>query len=518
MKKVLANFSRIVVGLIFIFSGFVKVIDPLGSAYKFTDYFVAMNLQFLSELSLIFAILMSVAELVIGLCLLFNILPKIASWGVLLFMGVFTPLTLWLAIANPVHDCGCFGDALILTNWQTFYKNVIILILVIFIFIYRKKFIPAYNKFFQWILGIIFLVSSSLLSLYCLYNLPIIDFRPYHIGANIIEGMSIPEDQKNNVDVYESVFIYEKNGVQKEFKIDMLPDSTWKFVDAKHILIKEGYKPPIHDFTIQPVYIEGHSPEPVDVPEVNLFDAQFMYTKNGETEYFTVDHLPDNTWKLEHIIYNIELNPDLVRLTYLNPQGIEEVFDLYNLPAKNYTFLDASYENQTVMNEFHYGENIADKVLGDKNYYFFVVMYDLKKADKKYLDKVNAVAKYCKQNSFNFYCLTASNEADITEFVKENKPEYQFYNTDPITLKTMIRSNPGLMLLKDATVINMWSAKNIPDFSKISGDLAAYSLTQLNNRHENLLSFSLFIALLLFMSMFHIFYLWMKKNKFISNN
>jgi uncharacterized membrane protein YphA (DoxX/SURF4 family) len=517
MKKILANFSRVLVGLIFIFSGYVKVIDPLGSAYKFTDYFNAMHLSFMTDASLFFAIVMSVAELVIGLCLVFNILPKLASWGVLLFMLFFTPLTLWLAVANPVHDCGCFGDALVLTNWQTFYKNIVILIFVIFIFIYRNKFKSIYNTFFQWIIAGLFTIMSVWLSFYCLKNLPIIDFRPYHIGANIIEGMTVPEDQINNVDVYESVFIYEKDGVQKEFKVDNLPDSTWKFVDAKHKLVKEGYKPPIHDFTITPVYIPGHSPEHVEAEEVNLYDAEFMYTKNGETEYFTIDHLPDSSWKFEHVVYKSKIDPSLIRLVYLNPEGIEEVFNFHSLPGQNYTFIDAFYFNN-YSGDYHYGDDITDRVLADKNYYFIAVMYDLKKADKKYLDRLNNVAKYCQENSYNFYCLTASNENDISEFVAEHKPVYQFYNTDPITLKTIVRSNPGLLLLKDATIIDKWAARNIPDFQNFKGDLQRYSLSKQRKYFEDMRSGFILFSLLLFMSLFTNFYNWMKNNKYINNN
>src|SRR5690554_3015268 len=289
--KFLRNFSRLFTGIIFIFSGFVKVIDTLGSAYKFTDYFVAMHLDFLNEGALVFTILMSIAELIIGIALVFNLLPKIAAWLLLLFMAFFTPLTLWLAVADPVSDCGCFGDAIILTNWQTFYKNLVILAFTIIVFWQRKLFKPAYNLFNQWALTIAFTIASFVLTLYCLYNLPIVDFRPYHIGANIQEGMQIPEEEKENVDIYESVFIYEKNGEQKEYSETELPDSTWTFVNADHKLVKKGYEPPIHDFTIEPIFVPGYSPEPEN-KYVNPWDLEFEFTKDGETITCDLDSLP----------------------------------------------------------------------------------------------------------------------------------------------------------------------------------------------------------------------------------
>lgn len=517
MMKIIRNFARLVVGITFVFSGFVKVIDPLGSAYKFADYFTAMHLDFMIDGALFFAIIMSAAELVIGIALVFNLIPKLASLGVLLFMSFFTPLTLWLAVANPVSDCGCFGDAIILTNWQTFYKNIVLLILAIIIFVYRSKYKSNYQPAFQWILVSLSIIISVGLSIYCLRNLPIIDFRPYHIGANISESMTIPENQKDNKDIYESVFIYENNGVKKEFKDTELPtDTTWKFVDAVHKLVKEGYKPPIHDFTIEPVYIQGYSPEYQE--SINMLEAEFVYTNSKDTTVFYVDKLPNNNqWRLLSVNCNgVALNQNLININYVSANGISENFNLKNLPDSSYHFIDASYHE--IDNDYtdSYGEDIANKILAEKNYSFFVIMTTLDKANDKYIDKITEIANFCKEKSYNFYCLTASNEAEISEFIKKYNVNYKFYNTDPITLKTIVRSNPGLMLVKNATIINKWAGKNIPTVSELENDLLAMSISEQQNKLSNYVSIIYLIGTLLFVSLFSLLYNWLKQNKFIN--
>lgn len=514
--KFIRNFSRILVGLIFIYSGFVKVVDPLGSAYKFADYFTAMHLEFLDGAALVFAILMSVAELVIGIALIFNLVPRVVAWGLVLFMGLFTPLTLWLAAANPVSDCGCFGDALILTNWQTFFKNIVIDVFVVIIFWQRKKFKPAYGAFWQWLLGFFFAGLLFWLAFYCLFNLPVVDFRPYHIGANIPEGMIIPDEEKNNVDIYESVFIYEKNDVQKEFSEENLPDSSWAFVDADHRLLKEGYRPPIHDFTIEPLYVPGYSPEPIEETYVNLYDSELVYSKNDVNENFTIESLPDSTWSFVEIIYESELDPSLVNLSYLSPNGDEEIFSVYDRPASNYIFLDAVYPVETSGISIPYGEDVTDLVLADENYFFFAVMTHIDDAKPKHLESFNKIAAFCEQESYKFYCLTASTADEVQKFVKENDPVYDFYNTDPITLKTVVRSNPGLVLLKNGTVIDKWSSKNIPDVNDLRKDLLGRSLTIQKASAENKLAIAYALAILLFMALFHICYTWLVQKKYIS--
>jgi len=516
--KLLRNFSRIFVGIVFIYSGFVKVIDPLGSAYKFGDYFIALNLEFLNSMALTMSILLSVAELLIGIALLFNLLPKIASWAVLLFMALFTPLTLWLAAANPVADCGCFGDALILTNWQTFFKNIIILVFVVIIFLQRKKFKPLYGQFWQWAVGVVMVGASFWLAFYCLINLPIIDFRAYHIGANIQEGMLIPDEEKDNVDVYESVFVYEKDGKQKEFLTENLPDSTWTFIDADHKLVTEGYHAPIHDFTIEPVYLPGISPEPADEMYVNLYEAEFAFAKDGETAFYTIDALPDSTWTFQKIVYEEELDPYLIKLIYLTPEGNEEYFTVYTRPGEGYVFLDSEYSIEQDFQAIPYGEDITDLILADDNYFFFLVMTHVDNAKTKNLDRINKIAAFCEQADIKFYCLTASNTEDIVEFIKEHDPVYDFYNTDPITLKTIVRSNPGLLLVKGGTIIDKWSSKNIPDINDLQTELLAKSITEHHSEKQTNLVLNYILVLLLFMASFHILHTWMVKNKYINKN
>ncbi len=236
--KLLITVSRVIIGLVFIFSGVVKAIDPLGSAYKFHDYFQAFNLGFLVWLSLPLAILLCTAEFIAGFSVLSGVRIKTGIWIVLLLMIIFTPLTLVLALTNPVSDCGCFGDAIHLTNWQTFGKNVILIALSIILFTGIKKFRTHFSKTVEWtIIGAV-IILFILFSLANLRYLPIIDFFPYKTGVKIADKMVIPEGVA--VDEYETTFIYEKDGVQKEFSLADYPadDTTWKFIDQKSVLVK----------------------------------------------------------------------------------------------------------------------------------------------------------------------------------------------------------------------------------------------------------------------------------------
>ena len=532
--KILRNISRILIGIVFIFSGFVKVIDPLGYSYKFIEYFDAMGLTFMSGGSLVFAMLMAAAELLLGIALFFNLVPKFSAWVLLLFMIMFTPLTLWLAVANPVTDCGCFGDALVITNWQTFFKNLIIDVFVVIIFLQRAKYKPAYNAFFQWSLACIFILAVFGLEFYCLKNLPIVDFRPYHIGANIKEGMSIPDYEKNNLPIIENVFIYEKDNIQKEFilkgsKLIDLSDNTehdysvftneWKFVDRKDKIIKAGYVPPIHDFTIQPVYIEGFSAEPADDIFVNLNDYKFIYSnKEGLTEQFGINNLPDSSWTFQTVAINnnlITIDVSKIVLNYSTPENTEQLFSIKNLPSTNYKFLFADdYVIQDNNPKLKYGEDIANYILNNNNFSFLAIMTKLEDANENYLKSLDNVAIFCNENGYDFYCLTGSTEDGIRTFIEKHNPHYYFYNTDQTTLKTIIRSNPGLVLLRNGIVLNKWSGNKIPEFNA-QKDLQADSMSKNLIKRNNYLYLGFALSLFVFMAIFHIIYNWMLKKKII---
>ncbi|MBN1142887.1 MAG: DoxX family protein [Bacteroidales bacterium] len=248
--KTLFFLSRIFVGLVFVFSGFVKAVDPSGFAIKFDEYLVAFHLNFISGLAMPLAILASAAELMIGLNLLAGVRLKFTAWLLMAFMSFFTILTLILALTNPVSDCGCFGDAVILTNWQTFWKNIIILIPTLVLFIFRNR-LPSYPSVrFDWLLAVVNFAVPVLISVYCLRHEPLLDFRPYKTGTYIPDQMIIPDNAP--VDKYETRLVYQKDGLVQEFSETDFPwqDTTWKWVETKQKLISKGYEPPIHDFSI----------------------------------------------------------------------------------------------------------------------------------------------------------------------------------------------------------------------------------------------------------------------------
>ena len=365
--KALNNFSRLIVGAVFIFSGFVKAVDPLGSTYKFVDYFEAFGMDFLSFIALPLAIILSTLEFVIGFSLLFSTRRKITIWALMLFMSFFTILTFALAIFNPVTDCGCFGDALIMTNWQTFLKNIFLMIFTVILFLNKEKFESKWSIKKQWSFISIPLLFSILFSMYCYNNLPIFDFRPYEIGTYIPEKMIVPDDAPRAE--YETSFIYTKDGIEKEFSLENFPDSTWEWVSTESNEISKGYEPPIHDFTI-----------------------------------LTSD---DN--------------------------------------------------------------DITEIVLNENKFTFLLIAYDLTKSSLKNIDAINELAQFATESGkANFICLSSSLDAEIEEFKKRTNANFSFYKTDEITLKTIIRSNPGLILLKKGTILDKWHHNNIPSSKEIS--------------------------------------------------
>ncbi len=251
--KFLTHIARLLVAATFIFSGFVKLVDPLGSSYKFQDYFAAdvLNLEFLSPYALPFSIALIVAEIMLGVMLLVGFKSKFTVWSLLLLTLVFLFLTWYSAYYNKVTDCGCFGDAITLTPWETFYKNIILVVLILLLLLTTKHIKPVFSKSLAGRVSFIAFIIFLFTAYYVLQHLPIIDFRAYAIGNSISDGMIIPEGAKQ--DVYEDTWIYKVNGVDKTFTTEEKP---WEiegstFVDRKTVLLEKGYEPPIHDFTME---------------------------------------------------------------------------------------------------------------------------------------------------------------------------------------------------------------------------------------------------------------------------
>jgi len=370
--NVWVNLCRFVLGIIFVFSGFVKAVDPLGSSYKIKDYAEAFGLSSLVPgfLPLLLAIFLGTLEFSIGGFLFFGIRKKTSTTLALLMMLAMTPLTFYLAIKNPVSDCGCFGDALVLTNWQTFGKNVVLLVAAISCFKWKDRVVRLVSEKSQWLIALYTVFFGLILSVYCYRNLPILDFRPYRIGTSIPQGMVVPKGAKKSV--YENSFTLEKNGIRKEFSLENYPDSTWRFIDSRTILKEKGYEPPIHDFSI--------------------------------TEVET-------------------------------------------------------------------GEDITDQVLSNKGYTFLLIAHRIEEADDNDIDLINEIYDYCVENGYAFYCLTSSLDSQIGQWRDKTGAEYPFGFTDDVTLKTIIRSNPGLVLIKNGVILNKWHHSNLPDEYALSRKL-----------------------------------------------
>lgn len=376
------NVCRFVLATTFIFSGYVKAIDPLGTLYKLKDYAAAMSLNgLLPDWVLVgVAIALGALEFALGVFMLFAVRRHVVSRITLAFMAAMTVLTLWIFVADPVKDCGCFGDALKLTNGETLLKNIVLsacAALVAWRPVDMARFISRSN---QWIVRYYTVAYIVITSVYCLYTLPIFDFRPYHVGMNIKQGMEIPEGAEQPE--FESTFLLKKNGETREFTLDNYPDSTWEYVDTRTVQTKKGYEPPIHDFAL--------------------------------------------------------------------------------------TSCDT-------------GEDITEQVLTKKGYTFLLVSPRLAVADDSNFGDIDQIYEYAEENGADFYCVTASANDEIERWRDLTGAEYQFCNADETTLKTMIRSNPGLMLLKDGTIIGKWSHNALPQTDDLTAPLQQLTIGKAQN-------------------------------------
>ena len=340
MRKTAVNIARLLLALTFILSGFVKAVDPLGTQYKIHDYLAAIGLASIVPDfgTLASSVILSATEFLLGICLLFAIRRRLVSKILVVLMTVMTLLTLWLAIDDPVTDCGCFGDALVLTNWQTFWKNVVLLAAALIVWRYPLDMPRLISESNQWIVMnysaffILVIIAGR-----SLYTLPQFDFRPYHVGTNLREG--------------------------------------WQ-------RMMEGEDSPYTEF-----------------------------------------------------------------------------------------FIESTDE----------GEDITEAVLGSQGYTFLLVAPHLENANDSQFDRLNSIYEYCLDNGYQFYCLTASTHKGIGRWQDITGAEYPFCNTDETTLKTVIRSNPGLLLLNDGVIIRKWSHNTLPSDEELGARLEGSPLGRLPN-------------------------------------
>ncbi|MBQ6224866.1 MAG: DoxX family protein [Bacteroidaceae bacterium] len=362
LPSILVNVVRLVLGLTFLFSGTVKLIDPRGTQYKIEDYGAAFGLSgsMPESLPLVLACVLAIVEFLMGVYLLFGIRRRLTLSTAICFLLIMTPLTFYLALNNPISDCGCFGDAVKLSNWQTFWKNVLLLVLSVFA-LYRFRLMPHFvGKKYEWIVALLALVFAVLFCSYNLWRLPIIDFRPYHIGADIRQAWL---DDQQNFGEYQTTFILEKDGVRKEFSLEEYPDSTWTFIDTK---------------TVQTEATER--------------------------------------------------------------SGVGDLF----------------------IRDLETGEDITPQILENEGYTLLLVAPYLEKADDGRMGELLALHDFSKEAGYDFWCLTSSGEKAIENWKEMTGAEYPFGLADAVVLKTMIRSNPGLMLIHDGKVVGKWPSTDLP--------------------------------------------------------
>ena len=414
--KLLTYISRVLVGSLFIVSGIIKANDPLGFSYKMEEYFSSnvLNIPFLEPYSLPISVLICIAEVVLGIAVLFGSKARLTGWLLLLMILFFTFLTFYSAYFNKVTDCGCFGDALKLTPWQSFSKDIVLFVFVLILFFRAKEIhrntpredliilpvsllaigffsfgvihwsfplIFAALVFFilamvkrslthpqiDWILAIIAFSITTCFSFYCINHLPVKDFRPYAIGKSIIEGRKPPPGAKPFI--YENTFIYKNSvsGEEKEFNDKNYPwkDSTWVFVSRDTKMIQKGDEAPIHDFNL------------------------------------------------------------------LSPDGNDYTEDILNEPVM-----------------------------------FLLISYDIKNSNEKVQPLINKFVDQVNKAGYYFYGVTASSYNEVEDFRHKHQSMFDYYSADATMLKTMIRSNPGLILLKKGVVKGLWHYSDFPEFEE----------------------------------------------------
>lgn len=353
IEPVLVVLARLVVGATFAFSGFVKSIDPAGTSLKIREYLEAFDLDFALPIAFFIAVCLGVYELILGVNLLFGSYRRVTSVLLFLTMLVMTPLTLYLALANPISDCGCFGEALYLTHWQSFAKNVVLLLLSIVLLLGNRRIRSIYHKEIQPLTLYFVLFYAVGISMYAYYYQPILDFRPYKEGTDIKAALSL--------DVFDTPrYLYRNGDRLEEFSADDLPtDTAWHFVER----------------------VESAAPSTSTVSNFVIYDGE---------------------------------------------------------------------------------DDITEWILSDPGYTFLILSPSLAVAESSAIDKIDELYDYVREYHYNLYCLTASTPEEIAEWQDNTGADYPFYSMDASTLRTIMRGNPGIVLLHDGVIVKKVRPAHLP--------------------------------------------------------
>ncbi len=353
--------SRVLLGLVFMYSGFVKGVDPLGTQYRIIDYFIAFGTEWAFPLALPLSVILNASEFILGVLLLLNVRIKITSWLVVLMMAIFTIVTLNDALYSPVPDCGCFGDALIITNWQTFYKNLIINALLLIVFLSRYKIPKWFSIKTEWSILFVAVIGFVLFEVYNIRHLPVMDFRDWKIGNKMVNENPLPME-------YYLTYRNTETGEEKEYVSPDYPYSDsvwltqWEFVSQRVV----DPNPRMHDLRIE--------------------------DETGND--YTADYIE---------------NPD---------------------------------------------------------FQFLLVIYDISASKSKKNDLISDFSSKCNEQGISFIALTSSLPEEVEKYKLENEFDFEIYYADDITLMVMVRSNPGLVLLKDGVVLDKWHVNDFPQYSE----------------------------------------------------
>ncbi len=350
--KYIVGFSRIFVGILFIISGFIKLNDPVGFSFKLEEYFSSgvLDMPFFEPHALTISIIVVVLEVLLGVMLLIGFRVKFTVWSLLLMIIGFTFLTFYSAYFNKVTDCGCFGDAIKLTPWESFTKDIILLVLILILFIGRKYIIPFFTPRTDRLVMFFALVFCGFYVYHVLNHLPVIDFRPYEIGKNIEDGMNTPPDAPESI--FEYAWKFNVDGKEKIVVTNGdYPKVDGDFIDVETTEIQKGYEPPVHDFTIE---------------------------QDGE---------------------------DFAAALLQEPKLV------------------------------------------------MVIAYDLRKTNEAAYEAIKRVTDKAIKKGYKVVGMSASNDSQTAKLIADNKLNFEFYYTDETTLKTIVRSNPGVLVLEKGTII-----------------------------------------------------------------